>query len=166
MTNPTTSEIGIYTGLRKGNIRKLKIEQITFHDLTESGEIYFVSKGDKRQIKPLGKAALKLLNEVIGDRKEGCVFLNRRTGKCYSRSGFNSFDKVVIRLGLKALDGSKFWFHDLRHSLAWFLKNLANASLDDIREILGHANRSTTDRYTTYSRQVVGLLNQVPSFRG
>ena len=39
-------------------------------------------------------------------------------------------------------------FHDLRHVFATWLHS-AGVSLDDIRDLLGHKDRNTTDRYVT-----------------
>jgi len=158
------AELAILTGWRKNNIRLLKIEQLNIPDFG-SAEASLVTKGNKSETKPLSENAMAVIRRAIGDRTSGFVFLNKKTGSPYTRSGFNAYDKAVRKLNLTVVDGSKLRFHDLRHACAGFLKNEAGASLDDIRVILGHQSRQTTDRYITYTKQVVGLLNAIPRLR-
>ncbi|OGG02359.1 MAG: hypothetical protein A3F83_10640 [Candidatus Glassbacteria bacterium RIFCSPLOWO2_12_FULL_58_11] len=71
-------------------------------------------------------------------------------------------------MGLKAEDGSKLRFHDLRHYRASFW-SAAGASLEDIQVGLGHENRATTERYITADVAAVGQrLNQMkrPRLKG
>ena len=51
------------------------------------------------------------------------------------------------KMGLE-VNGTKLRFHDLRHVFATWLHS-AGVSLDDIRDLLGHKDRDTTDRYVT-----------------
>jgi len=139
-------EFAIYSGFRKGNILNLKIEDLVFHDLQETSEALIVIKGGKRKRSPLGSHATEVLRRSIGSRIEGFVFLNPRTGTRYG-SIQEPFDKALKKLGLK-VNGTKLRFHDLRHVFATWLHS-AGVSLDDIRELLGHQDRNTTDRYVT-----------------
>ena len=60
-------------------------------------------------------------------------------------------------------NGGRLRFHDLRHLHAsWLLQS--GVPLDAIRELLGHRERSTTDRYATLNRLEVGkYLGNPPS---
>jgi len=81
------------------------------------------------------------------------VFLNPRTNTRYY-SIHKTFDRVVRKVGL-TVDGTKLRFHDLRHIHAtWLLR--AGVSLDALRELLGHRDRKTTDRYATFNRMEIG----------
>ncbi|MFC1552428.1 tyrosine-type recombinase/integrase, partial [Candidatus Latescibacterota bacterium] len=139
-------EFAIYTGFRKRNILDLRIEQVRFHDITNTGEVDLVIKGGRNEVFPIGSIAIEVLKRAIRRRKEGYVFICPTTGTRYSTIQ-KSFDNAVRKLGLTVND-TKFRFHDLRHVFATWLHQ-KGVSLDTIRPLLGHSNRSTTDRYTT-----------------
>ncbi len=157
-------EFAIYTGFRKENILNLNIESVRFHDLTPTGEVELFVKGGKKELFPLGKAAVEVLKRVIGKRHEGYVFISSKTGTRY-KSIHKTFDRAVRRLGL-IVNGTKLRFHDLRHVFATWLHR-AGVSLDIIRPLLGHRDRKTTDRYTTIDRLAIGkVLSAIPSIGG
>lgn len=164
LKEPVTSivEFAVYTGFRKENILSLKIDQIRFYDLTESGEVELKLKGGKIEVFPIGLQAASLLKRVIGARKEGFVFISSKTGTRYFHI-HKQFNRIVKKLGLKVGD-SKLRFHDLRHIFATWLHR-KGVSLDVLRSLLGHSNRSTTDRYTTVdilaSRDVLDLMPEI-----
>ena len=68
---------------------------------------------------------------------------------------------------MTALDGSKLRFHDLRHIFSnWLHHNGEGASLDQLRTLLGHKDRATTDRYVTVNRSAAGrVLSLLPDIR-
>ena len=159
-------EFACYTGFRLENILDLRIEEIRFHDLTPTAEVYREVKGGRTILFPLGVRSVEVLKRVIGNRKEGYVFINPRSGTRY-KSIQTSFNKGVTRVGLTALDGSKLRFHDLRHVFSnWLYHNGEGASLDQLRPLLGHKDRSTTDRYVTVNRLAAGkVLSLLPDIR-
>ncbi len=156
-------EFAIYSGFRRENILTLQIGQIRFHDLTETAEVEMKVKGGKTEIFPLGRHAVSLLKRMIGNRSKGYVFVNPETGNQYTTIS-HTFDRAVRKLGL-TVDGTKLRFHDLRHVFATWLHR-EGVSLDVIRPLLGHRNRSTTDRYTTIDRLACGkVLDLMPEIR-
>ncbi|MFC1537604.1 tyrosine recombinase XerC [Gemmatimonadota bacterium] len=156
-------EFAIYTGFRKENILGLRIEQIRFHDLQPTGEVQLLVKGGRSESFPLGPHALGVLKRQIGDRLDGYVFRNPRTGMRY-KDNHCTFDRAVRRLSL-TVNGSKLRFHDLRHVFATWLHQ-AGVSLDTLRPLLGHRDRATTDRYTTINRMAVSdVLSCLPEIR-
>jgi len=155
-------EFAIYTGFRKENILSLRIEDITFHDVQPTGHVELTVKGNRREKFPLGSLAVEILKRAIGSRTEGIVFLNPRGTRYHSID--NSFNKAVRRLGL-TVNGTKFRFHDLRHVFATWLHQ-EGVSLDAIRPLMGHADRATTDRYTSIDRLKAGnVLTVMPRIR-
>ena len=81
------------------------------------------------------------------------MFLNPRTKNRFY-SIHKVFNRAVRKIGL-TVNGTKFIFHDLRHVFAtWLL--CAGVSLDAIRELMGHKDRTTTDRYATFGRLEAG----------
>ena len=148
-------EFSAWSGMRKENVLNLRIEQIIFNDLNGTALIIAKLKGGEIEETPIGPEAVKVLRSMISDRTEGYVFPNKRTGKSYV-SPHKTIDRVIRRLGLTARNGSKLRFHDLRHFRASWLRNVANMSLEDIQAVLGHRNKSTTERYVSVDKRAVG----------
>ena len=109
-------EFSIYTGFRKENILSLLIESIRFHDFTLTGEVELIVKGDRKELFPLGTAAVEVLKRVIGKRHKGYVFINSKTKTRYV-SIQKPFSKAVRKQGL-TVNNTKLRFHDLRHLFA------------------------------------------------
>lgn len=157
-------EFAIYTGFRKENILSLLFESVRFHDLTPTGEVDLIVKGGNRELFPLGPAAIEVLKRAIGDRVEGYIFINPETNTRYV-SIHKTFDRVVRRLGIIINNGTKLRIHDLRHVFATWLHR-EGVSLDELRFLLGHKDRATTDRYTSVDRLETGkVLNMMPNLR-
>lgn len=75
------------------------------------------------------------------------------------------FQATLQRAGIPVLDavGRKLWIHSFRHTYCTFLaQQIANTW--QLKEILGHASISTTERYTHVEVQVIPLpaLNWLP----
>ncbi len=156
-------EFAVYSGFRRENILGLMIEQIRFHDITLTAEVILTIKGGKQKRFPLGKQAVKVLKRAIRNRKSGFVFLNPQTGTRFNTI-HKGFDSAVRKLDL-AVNGTKLRFHDLRHVFATWLRD-AGVSLDDIRPLLGHSQRDTTDRYATINIDHAGkALDFLPEVR-
>jgi integrase len=167
----TIVEFAIYTGFRKENILGMKIESIEFFgdeykdNSQVSGQISLTIKGGRSEQFPFGQNAAEVLRRAIGRRLKGYVFVNPRTGTRYSKAINKTFDRYVKKLSLKAEDGSKLRFHDLRHVFGTWLHN-SGASLDVIRPLMGHQRRDTTDRYVYNERLTSGkVLKLIPNIR-
>jgi len=144
----------IYSGLRLEAILDLRIEDVNFLDSGSISKAIGIDKGGDRAERVLSRQATEILRLSIGEREAGHVFTNPRTGKrFFGRMG--SFDRAVRKLGLTAKNGSKLRFHDLRHVYGNWLHR-AGVSLDELRVLYGHRDRSTTDRYITPDLKVIG----------
>ncbi|MBF0244557.1 MAG: tyrosine recombinase [Planctomycetes bacterium] len=119
-------------------------------------------KGDKDRTVPIGECALAALEDYLenerallaarGSGKKVEVFLGARGG-ALSRQGIYN---LLRELGSRAGIAKKLHPHMLRHSYATHL--LENgADLRIVQELLGHADVSTTQRYTHLDR---GLLRE------
>ena len=144
----------IYSGLRLEAILDLRIEDVVFHDSGSISRVSIWDKGGEKAERLLSRHATEILKSSIGKREAGYVFINPVTGiRFQGRMG--SFDRAVRKLGLKAKDGSKLRFHDLRHVYGNWLHQ-AGVSLDELRVLYGHRDRATTDRYITPNLRVIG----------
>ncbi len=113
-----------------------------------------VGKGSKERIVPLGRPAAEAVRRYLAlgrphlDRRHRPeLFLNARGGALTRAGAF----LVLRRLAEKAgLDPGRVHPHLLRHSFATHLLE-GGADLRSVQEMLGHADLSTTERYTHVS---------------
>ena len=156
-------EFAIYSGFRKENILGLKIEQILFHDNPPTAEVEMVIKGGRKETSSLGPNAVEVIRRVMGSRRSGYVFINPKTQTRYSWVN-QTFHRATQKVGL-TVDENNFRFHDLRHVFATWLYN-QGVSLDTLRVLLGHRNRSTTDRYASFDSSIaINVLSMMPRIR-
>lgn len=135
------------SGLRVGELVGLNI-----NDIDLSVEIVTVlGKGGKERMIPVGQTALDAVKKYINKRDlsgskyshHNALFLNYRGNRLTARSVARILTKYLVKAGIPA-KGSP---HTLRHSFATHLLD-AGADLRGIQELLGHANLSTTQKYT------------------
>jgi integrase/recombinase XerC len=143
-------EIGYGCGLRVSEIVGLDRERV---DLDE-GWVAVIGKGDKERQLPLGRKAARAVERylhrrpelVSGRTEDGALFLNYRGGRLSTRSLRRLLKQHLVRAGLD----TSITPHGLRHSFATHLLD-SGADLRGIQELMGHANLSTTQRYTHVS---------------
>ncbi len=143
-------EIGYGCGLRASEIVGLNVPDLHF----EEGWVRVLGKGDKERQVPLGRKARRALETylsrrmelVSGETEEQALFLNYKGGRLSTRSLRRLLKKHLVRAGLD----TSITPHGLRHSYATHLLD-SGADLRGIQELLGHANLSTTQRYTHVS---------------
>ncbi len=146
--------LALNTGMRKGELLGLEWERI---NLPTSRITLYRTKGGKPRGVPVNQAVYDALVglEPEAERRTGPVF-KRRDGSAWGqiRTGFTS---ACAKAGIK-----NFRFHDLRHTAASHLV-MRGASLQDVKEILGHSDFKMTLRYAHLSpahlRRAVGLLD-------
>lgn len=116
-----------------------------------------IGKGNKERIVPIGKEALRSLEDYLldtstvrkklyGGEQKSPLFLNARGGRLTARSVGNLVKKYG-REGSLMLDISP---HALRHTFATHLLD-GGADLRAVQELLGHVSLSTTQKYTHVS---------------
>lgn len=135
------------TGLRVSELCNLRVGDLQ----PDVGYLRCVGKGNKERVVPLGARAWEALDRyqeevrpnLIQDDAQPSVFLTR-LGVPFTRQGLWKLMKgYACAAGL----GKRVTPHSLRHSFASHL--LANgAPLRIIQEMLGHADITTTQRYT------------------
>lgn len=136
--------MALYTGMRRTEILTLRFEDVQFEHRT----IRIVhGKGDKQRIAYINEHLETLLRDYVAARDarrmEGVEFfvaLQHGHGV-----GTRTFRRIVDRV--QQTSGVKFGLHRLRHS---FITQLVRqgTSPQHIRELAGHRDLSTTQRYT------------------
>ena len=140
------------TGARVSEIIKLKFQDIRTN---EPATATLTGKGNKSRVVPLMPKTLEYLNFYcerwnIDPKTAGQSFVfTNRFGNRYTRAGIKYIlDKYVDRARVSEPDmlPAAVSAHTLRHSKAMHLLQAGN-NVVYIRDILGHADLSTTERY-------------------
>lgn len=126
------------TGMRVGEILDLKWkDNIDF----KNGCINLLkTKNNKVRKIPISKELLKILEDLERDKISEFVFTNPKTG-----AGYYGVKKVFARV-CKDANITDLTFHALRHTAATRMV-AAGVDLVVVKEILGHADLKTTQRY-------------------
>jgi len=146
------------TGVRREELAAIKLSDIDMRQ----GLIRVIGKGNKERVVPVGDATMVDLKTYLDKRREfiesqsvttTSLFLNRQG----SRLSVRSVDRLVKKFG--RAEGLDFTPHALRHSFAThLLENGADLVL--IKEILGHASLSTTQKYTHVTAETLKRVYQ------
>jgi integrase/recombinase XerC len=128
-------------GLRVSECVGLNLEDID----REERWLRVLGKGRKERQVPYATKAAEALDRYLAVReaKENALFVNRRGTRLTARS----VQLLVKKYGLLANGDSSLHPHTLRHAYATHLLS-DGADLRAIQELLGHAQLSTTQRYT------------------
>ena len=134
--------LALHTGMRKGEILGLEWERVDFS--TARLTLVQTKSGKPRGV-PIGRAVYDALLALEPDpaRRQGRIF---RPGNDRGGSQIRTaFEAALTRAGIVA-----FRFHDLRHTAASHLV-MRGATLQDVKEILGHQDLRMTLRYAHLS---------------
>ena len=140
------------TGLRVSELVSLDVASVNF----DAGFVRCIGKGDKERIVPLGGAAAEALRRYLGKERlrliakqpdTAALFVNRR-GERLTRQRLWQLLRRYAKAGLIPKPVGP---HTLRHSFATHLLE-RGADLRTVQELLGHANITTTQRYTHVDR--------------
>lgn len=155
-------------GLRVSEMVGLDTQYTKTNDYESSGwlayadhEVHVLGKGNKRRMVPIGAKALEALNDYLKLRSElqpaatntqvensSALFLSPR-GK---RMSVRDVQRVVSQAGQTASIAAKVHPHVLRHSFASHILQ-SSSDLRAVQELLGHANITTTQIYTSLDFQ-------------
>jgi len=139
-------------GLRVSELTGLKTGDIDASQLL----LRIIGKGNKERLTPIGNTAFIFLNRYLGsgrgklekEKKSDYVFLNTR-GRQLSRKGFW---KIMKKYADKSGIEKNIYPHMFRHSFATHLLQ-RGADLVTVQKLLGHSSISTTEIYTSLSRE-------------
>jgi integrase/recombinase XerD len=156
-------EIIYSSGLRASELVNLKVDDINF----EAGFITVRGKGSKERIVPVNEEALKRINEYMEDsrprllsgRNSPYLFL-ARGGKKMTRQRLWQIIKTYAA-GLS----ENITPHTLRHCFASHLLD-GGADLRALQKMLGHADISTTQIYTSVTPDRLRKIHKAHHPRG
>jgi integrase/recombinase XerD len=135
------------TGMRASELAALNVKDVN----TKIGYLRCIGKGKKERIIPVGKTAIKTVNEYIQQLRPKLLkpfsedhLLLSRTGRALSRIEiWRLIKKYSARVGMP----KNMTVHTLRHCFATHLLS-GGADLRSVQEMLGHVDISTTQIYT------------------
>jgi integrase/recombinase XerD len=153
-------ELAYAAGLRVSEIISLPLSNLFF----EEGFIRCMGKGARERVVPVGESAIDWTNRYRSDVRPELVklaaptdvlFLNAR-GRPLSRMGFwKILQKHVRGAGFSR----RVKPHALRHSFATHMLE-GGADLRAVQEMLGHADISTTQIYTSVDREYLKEIHR------
>lgn len=147
------AELMYGTGIRVSELVSLNLDSL---DPAEA-EVRILGKGGKERIVPMTRTAATRIdaylqarrierNDNAGFGRTGPLFINSRGTRITTRS----VHRLMKQLGIEAGLNKRVHPHELRHSFATHLLD-SGADLRAIQELLGHANLTTTQKYTHIS---------------
>ena len=142
-------ELFYSSGLRLAELAALNLTDFdtSYHQVTVSG------KGDKTRILPVGKMAREAIQTWLKIRiafpaQNDALFITKQGKRLSHRAIQVRLNKWAQQQGLS----TKVHPHKLRHSFATHMLE-SSADLRAVQELLGHANLSTTQIYTSLDFQ-------------
>jgi len=142
--------MAITTGARRNEILSLRWEDINLDAMPTAGQAILkdTKNGEQRTITII-EPALSVMRKLKAKGKDGkyAFYARRDTGEEHPADITKSWYKVLDDVGIK-----DFRFHDLRHSFASYLA-MANRSLAEIAELMGHKTLQMTKRYSHLSNE-------------
>jgi site-specific recombinase XerD len=120
------------------------------------GSVRVFGKGAKERIAPVGSKAAAAIDRylasarpaLLGERHCQALFVSRLGRRLSGRSVERAMKRYLMKAGLPG----KATPHSMRHSFAAHLMD-SGADLRAVQELLGHADISTTQIYTSVSRE-------------
>ena len=147
-------------GLRVSELVSLDLGSCNF----DAGFLRCIGKGNKERIVPLGRSASEALHQYLAQERPRltakrpevqALFVNRRGWRLTRQRVW----KLLRRYARAGLIEKPIGPHTLRHSFATHLLE-RGADLRTVQELLGHANISTTQRYTHVDRSRLKMVHE------
>lgn len=139
-------------GLRVSELTSLNVENCNF----DAGFIRCIGKGNKERIVPIGRRADEALQRYLTRERPKLITRTPQTVALFVNRGGERLTRqrvwqLLKRYAKAGVITKSIGPHALRHSFATHLLE-RGADLRTVQELLGHANISTTQRYTHVDR--------------
>ena len=132
---------------------------------TGEADLRLKGKGRKERIIPLSPQCVEVWEHYLTERAayrnsatEEALFLSNRGTRISTRRVEQIVDHYIEEAGLQ---GKGYHVHSLRHSTATNLLKHTSANLMDVKNMLGHANVSSTERYLHLTEVQVKAVNEM-----
>lgn len=130
----------VYNGLRIDEA--LSLQRRGLHLPARHWILRITRKGGRASSEPLSPIVTRVLEDCIGSRTSGPIFLNRTgTARLSYSTSYALIRRLARRTGIPAAD--RISPHSLRHSFATELL-AAGVPLQDVQDAMGHADPRTT----------------------
>lgn len=146
--------------LYAGGLRVSEVTALSTGDLAmDLGRVQVRGKGDKERIVPLGRTAIKALQEYLREGRPHLERIGSRKKTAAARNDAQGHGRPKLFLSLRGMPLTRQWVwhlvkmsgnaspHMLRHSCATHMVE-HGADLRTVQTMLGHADISTTQVYT------------------
>jgi integrase/recombinase XerD len=133
----------VYNGLRIDEALRCDVDDLTY----QRGHrvLRITRKGGRASTEPLSPVVSRVLEDGIGGRTSGPIFLNRGgTARLSYSTSYALIRRLARKAGIAA--AGRLSPHSLRHSFATELLG-AGVPLQDVQDAMGHADPRTTRRY-------------------
>lgn len=134
-------------------MRLSELVNINITDIHEDGTIRIIGKGDKERLVYLNDACISALQRLCEERAKlpnlqdkKALFVSGKTGKRLSARRVQQIVDGCLKTA--GLSGKGYSTHKLRHTAATMMYQEGHVDMLALKEILGHANTSTTEIYT------------------
>ena len=131
-------------GLRVTEACRARLE-----DINDVGYLSVTVKGGHTQLKPLSAPVSEAITAAADSRESGPVLMNRDGNPLSRRRAWELMERLTTSVGIESCTP-----HTLRHTAATLALE-AGASVEDVKELLGHRSLETTLRYIE-NRDVLG----------
>jgi len=135
-------------GMRLSELVGINIKDIDFYE----NRMEVIGKGSKKRTVYLNKACIDSLNRYLEVRRsakaaenEPALFISNQNHRISKRRVQQIVESTHEKAGL---DGKGITTHKLRHTAATLMYQYGDADVLQLKELLGHANISTTEIYT------------------
>jgi site-specific recombinase XerD len=142
-------------GMRLSELVGINISDIDF----EENRVKVLGKGHKERMVYLNAACIDALNEYLQIRKnnlkaknEPALFISNQNKRISKRRVQQIVEDTITKAGL---DGKGITTHKLRHTAATLMYQYGDVDVLTLKELLGHANVSTTEIYTHLNNDMV-----------
>ena len=142
-------------GMRLSELVGINISDIDFYE----NKLKVLGKGNKERMVYLNNACVAALNSYLEIRRENpkakdepALFISNQNKRISKRRVQQVVESAINNAGLQ---GKGITTHKLRHTAATLMYQYGDADVLTLKELLGHANISTTEIYTHLNNESV-----------
>lgn len=144
-------EVFYSSGIRCAELGRLKKSDIDY----TTREVRVFGKGRKGRQVYVSPTALVLLDMYYAERKDDSEYMFVSSRKPYKPMGNGGIEKIIKRIGNRALEGTRTYPHKIRRTFASDAIS-RGMGVFELQYLMGHENTDTTMRYVKLAHANVG----------